>query len=78
MAKYICAPFSETISARLFNKIKYLDAQTLASFWPNLPVEASEENLAAYKSMIEKFVENTLKRKQMIIEYFEKNPKGVV
>lgn len=76
--KYICAPFSETINLKLFNKIAALDSETLASFWPNLPVETNEENLTQYKNLIEKFIENTLKRKKMIIEYFTKHPENIL
>ena len=78
MAKYICAPFSETISLKLFNKINALNSETLASFWPNLPVETNEENLTQYKNLIEKFIENTLKRKKMIIKYFEEHPQNIL
>lgn len=76
--KYICAPFSETINLKLFNKLHELDAETLASFWPNLPVETNEENLTQYQNLIEKFIDNTLKRKKMIIEYFEKHPENIL
>lgn len=75
---YICAPFSETINLKLFNKIKLLDAETLASFWPKLPVETNEENLTQYKKLIEKFIEDTLKRKKMIIKYFEEHPESIL
>ncbi|MDR3646734.1 MAG: hypothetical protein P4L22_04285, partial [Candidatus Babeliales bacterium] len=68
----------ETISLKLFNKISELDADTLASFWPKFPIETTQENLADYNNLIEKFVENTLKRKQMIIEYFQAHPKNII
>jgi hypothetical protein len=76
--KYICAPFSETISVKLFNKINALNAEALISFWPKFPVETNSKNLDEYQKLIQKFVQNTLIRKQMIIEYFEKHPESIL
>lgn len=73
----ITAPFSEIISSKLLEKIESLTPEILTSFWPELPFNASQEDKLRYDAIIQKFVQKTMERRSMVLDYFEKHPEGI-
>lgn len=79
---YVCdnkfaAPFSDIIDPKLLAKIKTLDREILTKFWPKLPFIATTKELYVYYKFINQFINQTLERKQMILDYFAQHPAGV-
>lgn len=72
--------FSATIEKSLLDKLKGLTADDLVKLWPKLTdyYKAPEAHLKQYEAVVSKWVEDTLRRRDMIVAYFEKNPKSVV
>ncbi|MEX0940735.1 MAG: hypothetical protein WDZ41_05215 [Candidatus Babeliales bacterium] len=73
----IAAPFSEIISSALFKKLKALTAKDLTSFWPEIPFTMTKEGQQEYQDLIEQFIQKTLNRRDMIVEYFEKHSEKI-
>jgi hypothetical protein len=79
---YVCddkfaAPFSDIIDPKLLAKIKTLDREILLKFWPKLPFIATAKELYIYYQFINTFINKTLERKQMILDYFDQHPESI-
>lgn len=63
--------FADKIDSGLLNKLKALDAETVKSFWQAFPAEWDEASINAW-------VNNLLERRDMVVQYFEQHPEGIV